>query len=200
MTKYCIKCGNPCPDDALVCPRCGEMLQRNAAPGNNIKKANNVPVYQGGVAAKKTGFEKRKTKIMIVVAALIVIILGYGYWYIFHSLNGRWYGMYQNEYFKYDIGFQLVIHGKKVDMAEYRDGKRKEIFDEDQYDNVNIKLRSVTNNKIRIRATAENIKYGQESEAYNYWYRRRGFKLYLYNKECDYDKDEPWIVLNRKLF
>lgn len=53
MTKYCIKCGNPCPDDALVCPRCGEMLQRNAAPANNIKKANNVPVYQGGVAAKK---------------------------------------------------------------------------------------------------------------------------------------------------
>ena len=92
--------------------------------------------------------------------------------------------MYQDEYFKYDIGFQLVIHGKKVDMAEYRDGKRKEIFDEDQYDNVNIKLRSVTNNKIRIRATAENIKYGQESEAYNYWYRRRGFKLYLWKTLC----------------
>ena len=46
MTKYCIKCGNPCPDDALLCPRCGEMLQRNAAPGNNIKKANTVMLAQ----------------------------------------------------------------------------------------------------------------------------------------------------------
>ena len=200
MTKCCIKCGNPCPDDALVCPRCGEMLQRNAAPGNNIKKANNVPVYQGGVAAKKTGFEKRKTMIMIVVAALIVIILGYGYWYIFHSLNGRWYGMYQDIYTKSDIGVEFIFHGKKVDMAEYRDGERQERFDADEYDNVDIKLRSVTNNKIRIRATAESVYDGKKSEAYNYWYRRRGFKLYLYNKECDYDKDEPWIVLNRKLF
>ena len=200
MTKYCIKCGNPCPDDALVCPRCGERLQRNAALGNNIKKVNNVPVYQSGVAAKKIGFEKRKTVIMIVVAALTVIILGYGYWYIFHSLNGRWYGVYQNEYTKSDIGFELIIHGKKVDMAEYHDGERQERFDADEYDNVDIKLRSVTNNKIRIRATAESVYDGKKSEAYNYWYRRRGFKLYLYNKECDYDKDEPWIVLNRKLF
>ncbi len=200
MTKYCIKCGNPCPDDALVCPRCGERLQRNAAPGNNIKKANNVPVYQSGVAAKKIDFEKRKPLIMIVVAALTVIILGYGYWYIFHSLNGRWYGVYQEEYIKSDIGFELIFHGKKVDMAEYRDGERQERFDADEYDNVDIKLRSVTNNKIRIRATAESVYDGKKSEAYNYWYRRRGFKLYLYNNEGDYDKDDPWIVLNRKLF
>ena len=108
--------------------------------------------------------------------------------------------MYQNEYTKSDIGFELIIHGKKVDMAEYRDGERQERFDADEYDNVDIKLRSVTNNKIRIRATAESVYDGKKSEAYNYWYRRRGFKLYLYNKECDYDKDEPWIVLNRKLF
>ncbi len=200
MAKYCIKCGNPCSDDALVCPRCGEMLQRNAAPGNNIKKENNVPAYQNGMDAQKLGFQNRKTMIKIVVAALIVIILGYGYWYIFHSLNGRWYGVYQNEYTKLDTGFELIFHGKKVDMAEYYDGERQEMFDADEYDNVDIKLRSVTDNKIRIRATAESVYDGKKSEAYNYWYRRRGFKLYLYNNEDDYDGDKPWIVLNRKLF
>ena len=45
MAKYCIKCGNPCSDDALVCPRCGEMLQRNVSDYQQQKKFNSKKNY-----------------------------------------------------------------------------------------------------------------------------------------------------------
>ena len=78
MSKFCVNCGNPLPDNARFCTACGTPVQQAQPPVQQnpvqeipVQQAQPVPTYQAPQPVKP----KKKTGMIIGIAAGVACLL-----------------------------------------------------------------------------------------------------------------------------
>jgi len=65
MVSYCPKCGRQTPDDAMMCPYCGQNISQN-----KISTGPQYPMHQ-----MQQPQEKEKTNLGLIIAIILIVVV-----------------------------------------------------------------------------------------------------------------------------
>lgn len=180
MGKKCKQCDAECRDAQIRCIKCGyyfpEYISKQQGSGTSQPPIPpTTPPKTIGWLEQIANQMKRGILGMIVVFVAIVIVI---FLFNHHNrLQGTW--KYQVGAWSYTMVFEKnscqVLEGDEVDNYQYEcDG-----------------------NKIKMNYIDPEVDY-EEGEDFYFFYRIKGKKLYLYDKEKDFENDTSFRVLEKQ--